>query len=65
MCNACRKQFTVTVGTIFEDSKIPLNKWLLAFRLLNGGKKGISANELKPSPWHHLQERMVYGASHP
>jgi transposase-like protein len=47
MCNDCRKQFTVTVGTIFEDSKIPLNKWLLAFRLLNGGKKGISANELK------------------
>jgi transposase-like protein len=46
MCNSCRKQFTVTVGTIFEDSKIPLNKWLLAFRLLNGGKKGISANEL-------------------
>lgn len=46
MCNACRKQFTVTVGTIFEDSKIPLNKWLLAFRLLNGGKKGISSNEL-------------------
>jgi transposase-like protein len=31
---SCRKQFTVTVGTIFEDSKIPLNKWLLAFYLL-------------------------------
>ena len=29
MCNSCRSQFTVTVGTIFEDSKIPLNKWLL------------------------------------
>src|SRR5262245_2749439 len=33
-CRACRKQFTVTVGTIFEDSKIPLNKWLLAIHLL-------------------------------
>src|SRR3954468_24908650 len=47
MCNACRKQFTVTVGTIFEDSKIPLSKWLLAYRLLNGAKKGFSANELR------------------
>ena len=41
MCNACRKQFTVTVGTIFEDLKIPLNKWLMAFARLNGGKKGV------------------------
>lgn len=48
-CNACAKPFTVTVGTIFEDSKIPLNKWLLAFRLLNGGKKGFSAHELHRS----------------
>src|SRR5687767_13630323 len=39
-CNPCAKPFTVTVGTIFEDSKIPLNKWLLAYRLLSGGKKG-------------------------
>lgn len=48
-CNECAKPFTVTVGTIFEDSKIPLNKWLLAFRLLNGGKKGFSAHELHRS----------------
>ena len=48
-CNACRKQFTVTVGTIFEDSKIPLNKWLLGFRLMAGGKKGISAHQLHRS----------------
>lgn len=45
-CKECEKPFTVTVGTIFEDSKIPLNKWLLAFRLLNGGKKGFGAHEL-------------------
>ena len=48
-CNECSKHFTVTVGTIFEDSKIPLNKWLLAFRLINGGKKGFSAHEMHRS----------------
>ncbi|MEO1167219.1 MAG: IS1595 family transposase [Pseudomonadota bacterium] len=46
MCNSCRKQFTVTVGTIFEDSKIPLNKWLMAFALMASSKKGISASQL-------------------
>src|SRR5919106_1348464 len=39
-CAACRKQFSVMVGTIFEDSKIPLNKWLYAFYLLCTSKKG-------------------------
>ena len=45
-CKACRKQFTVTVGTIFERSHIPLNKWLLAFNLLCSSKKGMSAHQL-------------------
>jgi transposase-like protein len=45
-CGACRKQFTVTVGTIFEDSHIPLNKWLMAFHLLCSSKKGMSAHQL-------------------
>ena len=49
MCNPCRKPFTVTVGTIFEDSKIALNKWLLAFRLMAGSKKGMSAHQLHRS----------------
>lgn len=49
MCNPCRKPFTVTVGTIFEDSKISLNKWLLGFRLMAGSKKGISAHQLHRS----------------
>lgn len=48
-CNPCKKPFTVTVGTVFEDSKIPLNKWLLAFRLMAGSKKGISAHQLHRS----------------
>lgn len=48
-CKACRKQFTVTVGTIFEDSHIPLNKWLLAIYLLCSSKKGMSAHQLHRS----------------
>lgn len=46
-CKKCRKQFTVTVGTIFEDSHIPLNKWLIAVYLIGSSKKGISSNQLK------------------
>jgi transposase-like protein len=45
-CKACRKQFTVKVGTIFEDSHIPLSKWLLAIHLLCSSKKGMSAHQL-------------------
>ncbi len=45
-CRGCREQFTVTVGTIFEDSHIPLHKWLLAFHLMGSSKKGISAHQL-------------------
>ena len=45
-CKYCRKQFTVTVGTIFEDSHIPLNKWLIAIYLMCSSKKGISAHQI-------------------
>lgn len=45
-CGGCRQQFTVTVGTIFEDSHIPLSKWLLAYHLLCASKKGMSAHQL-------------------
>ncbi len=45
-CKGCRKQYTVTVGTIFEDSHIPLNKWLIAIHLMCSSKKGISALQL-------------------
>jgi transposase-like protein len=45
-CGGCRKPFTVTMGTIFEDSHIPLNKWLLAYHLLCASKKGMSAHQL-------------------
>lgn len=40
-CNACRRQFTVTVGTVFERSKVPLRQWLLATHLMCASKKGI------------------------
>jgi transposase-like protein len=45
-CNSCLKNFTVTVGTVFERSKIGLNKWLLATFLLSSSKKGMSAHQL-------------------
>jgi transposase-like protein len=45
-CAACRRQFTVKVGTIFEDSHVPLSKWLQALHLLCSSKKGISSHQL-------------------
>ena len=45
-CNACREQFTVTVGTVFERSKIALNVWLYATHLMCASKKGISAHQM-------------------
>jgi len=46
-CAKCGKQFTVTVGTIFEDSHIPLRKWLVAWYLLCSSKKGISSLQIQ------------------
>ena len=67
-CNACRKQFTVMVGTVFERSHIPLNKWLLAAFILTASKKGVSAHQMHrmlgityKSAWfmmHRLREAM-------
>jgi transposase-like protein len=45
-CKACRKQFTVTVGTIYERSHVPLNKWLAATQLMMSSKKGMSALQI-------------------
>jgi transposase-like protein len=45
-CRQCRKQFTVTVGTVFEDSHIKLTKWLQAIYLIGASKKGISAHQI-------------------
>lgn len=45
-CRACRKQFSVTIGTVFERSHVPLHKWVLAVHLVTSSKKGMSAHQL-------------------
>jgi transposase-like protein len=45
-CRQCRKQFTVTVGTMFEDSHVKLTKWIQAIYLIGASKKGISAHQI-------------------
>lgn len=48
-CDQCRYQFSVTAGTIFHDSHLPLWKWFLAIYLMAESRKGISANQVKRS----------------
>lgn len=67
-CAACNDQFTATVGTVMERSKIPLTKWWLAMHLLGTSKKGMSAHQLHrmlgityKSAWflcHRIREAM-------
>ena len=67
-CNECREPFTVTVGTVFERSKIGLHKWVLATHLMASSKKGMSAHQLHrmlgityKSAWfmaHRIREAM-------
>jgi transposase-like protein len=45
-CNNCDGSFTVTTGSVMESSHVPLNKWVLAYRLMAGSKKGISAHQM-------------------
>jgi len=68
-CNECKREFTVTVGTVFERSKVPLTKWWMAAHMLNSGKNGVSAHEIHRSigvtyktAWfmmHRLREAMA------
>ena len=74
-CAACNGQFTATVGTVFERSKIPLTKWWLAMHLLGSSKKGISSHQLHRSlgvtyktAWfmtHRIREAMRAGGLAP
>lgn len=67
-CGDCREQFTVTVGTVFERSKVALHKWVYASHLMAASKKGISAKQLErmlgvtyKTAWfmaHRLREAM-------
>lgn len=71
-CNACREPFTVTVKTLYERSKIPLNKWLAATYLMMSSKKGMSALQVgrilgfsKKTAWfvcHRIRESLREGA---
>jgi transposase-like protein len=71
-CNDCKGQFTVTVGTVFERSKIPLTKWWMATFLLCSSKKGISSHQISrtlgvtyKTAWfmtHRIREAMKDGA---
>jgi len=68
-CNECKGTFTVTVGTVFERSKVPLTKWWMAAQMFNSGKNGVSAHEIHRSlgityktAWfmmHRLREAMA------
>src|SRR3569623_373593 len=60
-CGDCRKRFSIKVGTIFEDTKLPLRKWLMAIWLITSHKKGIASTTLardlgitQKSAWHML-----------
>jgi transposase-like protein len=74
-CGDCRKPFSVTVGTVYERSHIPLNKWLLATHLMCSSKKGISAHQLHrmlgityKSAWfmaHRIREAMKADGNEP
>ena len=74
-CYACRKKFTVKVGTIFEDSHIQMRDWLVAIHLVCSSKKGFSANQLHrtlgvtlKTAWfigHRIREAMRTGGLAP
>lgn len=70
-CGQCKGQFTVRMGTIFEESKLPMTKWLQAIFLMTASKKGVSAHQLHrtleityKSAWflaHRIREAMRSG----
>lgn len=72
-CNDCERQFTVTVGTVFERSKVPLHKWLAVTYLLCSSKKGISSKQIQrtfgvtyKTAWfmtHRIREAMREGTN--
>src|SRR5688572_20053513 len=63
-CNEkeCRKQFSATVGTMYENTKIPLTKWFLAMYILSNHSKGISSLQL--ASWLGVQQRTAWFLNH-
>lgn len=67
-CRSCRRQFSVRIGTILEESRLPLRKWLMAIHLMTSSKKGISSHQIarelgitQKSAWflcHRIREAM-------
>jgi transposase-like protein len=74
-CHDCREQFTITVGTVFERSKIALNVWLQAVHFISSSKKGMSSHQLHrtlgvtyKTAWfisHRIREAMKDGSMGP
>jgi len=74
-CGPCKRQFTVTVGTVFESSHVKLNMWLQAVYLMCSSKKGISSHQLMrvldvqyKTAWfmtHRIREAMASGSLPP
>ena len=70
-CNHCLKNFSCLVGTIFENTKLPLIKWFVAMYLISSHKKGVSSHQLsrdlditQASAWYMLQKiRLLYPQS--
>ena len=70
-CKSCRRNFSCLVGTIFENTKLPLIKWFLAMYLISSHKKGISSHQLgqdinvtQSTAWYMLQKiRLLYPQS--
>ena len=58
-CYACRKQFTVRKGTVFEESRLELHQWFQAAFLMCSSKKGVSSNQLHRTLGCTLKTRMV------
>ena len=75
LCGDCRGNFSVTVGTVYERSHIPLHKWLLATHLMSASKKGVSAHQIHrmlgityKSAWfmaHRIREAMKADGNEP
>ena len=70
-CTGCNRNFSCLVGTIFENTKLPLVKWFVAMYYISSHKKGVSSHQLsrdlavtQASAWHMLQKiRLLYAQS--
>ena len=64
-CYGCRYQFSVTAGTLFHSSHLPVWKWFVAVHLMLSSPEGVSANELQTDARRQLQDGLVRGPPDP